>query len=256
MFDMERCENSLFIYGSPLFSAPVRDAAVAIFGPHHSYDLEIFNRDRSGPPLIALVGTATSQLPPIQLVAEFSRRVPELTFYLHYHHYGINRNGGIEFKAGRVIVEWHEHAGLITQKAFFAGTETPAAKTSSNAAIDGAGQKAAVQPEVAFVEWLADKARLCRLSVEPLPDSTGRPPVSALPSLAAVAEELLNRALAGTASEAAGDAGSCPYDYGSVDCDVAWASYRSVKALLTKAEAKALEPREAQYAGFCIGQLD
>jgi hypothetical protein len=235
-----RCENSVCFYGNPLFAAPVRDAAVAIFGSLYSWDLESLNRDRSGPPLIALVSTTTPQLPPVGLVAEFSRRAPELTLNLDYHHYDIARNGSLEFKGGRVIHEWHDEHGRRTRRKFYGGSKATVAEVRAFSANGSPGQQPG-HAEDSFLAWLADLAKGCGRPVHALPDESGRLPVSSLPSLRAVAEELLQRALVSSASDfpeasmTSGPVSQC------AEATLNWAAYNSVRALLTAEEVAALE---------------
>jgi len=236
-----RCENCVCFYGNPLFAAPVRDAGVAIFGPHCELSvLENLNRDRSEPPLIALVKTATPQLPPVGLVTEFSCRAPELTLHLDYHHHEIARNGSLKFKGGRIIREWHDEHGRRTRKKFYGRSKA----TVAEAGADSAGGNPEPQPghaEGPFLAWLADLAKGCGLPVHALPDTSGRLPVSALPSLLAVAEELLQRALVSSASEFPEASMTSVPASQDAEATLNWAAYNSVRALLTAEEVAALE---------------
>ena len=236
-----RCENHVFIYGNPLFSAPVRDAAGAIFGSHCELSvLENLNRDHSGPPLIALVQTTTPQLPPIGLVAEVSRRAPELTLHLAYHHYNIAQNGSLEFKGGRVVSEWHDEHGRRTRRKFYGRSKTTVAKVGAISA-GGNPEQQLGHAKDPFLAWLADRAKTYGLPVHALPDESGRLPMSSLPSLRAVAEELLQRALAVSSSEFPEASMTSVPASQCVEATLNWAAYNSVRALLTAQEVAALE---------------
>jgi hypothetical protein len=244
------CDNTLFIYGNQLFAQSVCNVAAAIFGRAESSGplFKDASPDKTTKlPLIVFAETTTPQLPPVCLVAEVSQRVPELTFYLAYDHRDVGCNGGLHFKAGTLTGEWHDHYGSRKRKHF----RSQRAARATTMALKG-GQTSdsgdpLLQPEDPFVTWLLNRARLYGLPVHAMPDESGRAPVSSLPSLRAVAEELLARALSPGASEPVVADDPRTHDRGSLNLDEDWAAYGHVKALLTGADTKELEAREAGY---------
>ncbi len=232
-----RCDNTLFIYGNPLFADPVSKAAAAVFGHAETGNRDAFRDDSAGRPLIALANTTVPQLPPIALVAEFSRRTPELGFYFAYDHLDIGCNGGLHFEAGRVIGEWQQYYGLRKRRRRFARRRARAEKLAAAASKAGSDAKPLALPEDPVVRWLAAESRLYGFPVHAIPGELDQPPVSALPTLRAVAEELLSRALAAAAA-------STPDAASLTD---AMCGYRHVKALLPKQDRQALDQLEASH---------
>ena len=244
------CDNMLFIYGNQLCAQSVCNVAAAIFGRAESSGplFKDASPDKTTKlPLIVFAETTTPQLPPVCLVAEVSQRVPELTFYLAYDHRDVGCNGGLYFRAGTLTGEWHDHYGSRKRKHFRSQRVARAAKMAIRGAQTSDSGDPSLQPEDPFVTWLSNRARFHGLPVHALPDESGRAPVSSLPSLRAVAEELLARAISPAAGEPVVADAPRTHDRGGMGPDAAWAAYGHVKALLTKADTKDLEAREAKH---------
>jgi hypothetical protein len=249
-----RCRNWIWIYGNPLFTEPVRNAAAAIFGNAITDDDVFRERDpdtRSGLPPIVLSEIVTPQMPPVHLLADVSSRAPELIFELSYDHQDIGRNGCLRFRAGKIVLEWHEEYWTGRLISFETERDALAAQLPRNGAAAVAGGRHHLPPDDPFVTWLSNRAKDYGFPVQAMPDESGRHPVSSLPTLRAVAEELLHRALTvtGTDSGPVNEAITASAYLGSREPVVAWNAYQHVKVLLTKAEQQELEASEPQHLG-------
>ncbi len=249
-----RCRNYIRIYGNRVFTEPVRTATAAIFG-QASTDGDIF-RDResdtlSGLPLIVFAEIVTAQLPPVHLLADVSSRTPELIFELSYDHQDIGRNGCLRFRAGKVVLEWHEEYWTGKLISFETERDALAAQLAGNGAAAVAGGSHHRLLDDPFVTWLSNRAKNCGFPVHAMPDETGRPPVSSLPTLRAVAEELLDRALTVTSNDfgSVNEAITANAHPGSRAPVGVWGAYQHVKILLTRAEQQELKARELHHFG-------
>lgn len=102
------CHSTLKAYGPTHLAAQAREAVAAVFGPClPDYSNPFLETESDNPPL-AVVRIESHEVPPVMLVEELSKQLPQLTLVLLYDTYLGGRRGHRKYIAGQVTEEHHE----------------------------------------------------------------------------------------------------------------------------------------------------
>lgn len=176
----DACKSVVAVFGNGVFADGVQALLDAVFAPcPHEGCTAVVAADTAGMASpIAAIRIETPLLPPTPLIAELSVALPELAFQLRYDIEVIGLGGQIEFLNGVVRTDYRDANGVRV-----------VLPNGSAGAAEKVPTSMGGEP---LLQWIRQQADLRGLRPT---DAEGlrRSPLGGLPSLRAVAEELLAR---------------------------------------------------------------
>jgi hypothetical protein len=103
------CYSTLKVYGDAGIAESIQANVEAVFGPCLRGNANPYLASERGNPPIAAVLIESAAMPPLQLVVEMSRKVPEASFTVVYTIPSSAHRGVCTYRSGKIAGEWEEN---------------------------------------------------------------------------------------------------------------------------------------------------